>query len=193
MVLQPRPVANLGPRVVPQCRATPNARNFGQNLRLVSRPALRHVVAADVTFQHHQHAGADVPVVHLLPVRRFGLVVPQPSLALAVLQHLLDADERDGTALLGRLQQGTIEIIAAWWDIAGPVAPEHGDVEVGIRAANERAHIGEAAVDVTLGREQSVDIERARQRTLRWLERFADLLRALVGQLMDGVRERVLL
>src|SRR5690606_35117510 len=92
-------------------RSAPGVRHFVKMILLVARPTLSRVVAADLALKHDEHAGANVPVVHALPA--IVLVVPQPRLALASLQHLLDTNEGDRAALLRRLQQRAVEVFAA--------------------------------------------------------------------------------
>lgn len=77
--------------------------------------------------------------------------------------------------------------------VTRPVAPEHRHIKVGIGAAHEGADVGKATVNVTLGGEQAVDIERAWQRARLWLQCLGHLLRLARVQPSDDLRERLVL
>src|SRR5690606_986321 len=105
VVFELRPVANLGPAIVPKGRAASGARHFGEHVRLVTGPTFDSGITANVALQHDKHARTDVPVVHAVPTIR--LVVPKPGFALGRLEESLDATvtkARNGAAFLRRLE-----------------------------------------------------------------------------------------
>src|SRR5690606_28535787 len=90
--------------------------------------------------------------------------IPEPRLGVVRLEHLLDANEGNRAALQRGIQRRAIEVVATRRAVARPVAPENRHIEIGIGAPHEGADVSESAVDVTLGGEKSMNVERTWQR-----------------------------
>src|SRR5690606_108666 len=84
-------------------------------------------------------------------------------------------------------------VVATRRAVARPVAPENGHIEIGIGAPHEGADVSESAVDVTLGGEKSMNVERTWQRAQLRLQCLVPFLLPACFQLGDGLRESLAL